>query len=138
MRVEPARSRRRSTWSGATVSTVQVRVASVASALPAASVARTRKVWAPWARPVSVRGEVQASQAPSSSLHSKVASGVGRAENASVAVVDATVPVGPESIVVSGATVSTVQVRVASVASVLPAASVARTRKVWAPWREPA
>ena len=114
------------------MSTVQVRVASVGSTLPAASVARTEKVCAPWASPVSARGEVQVCQAPSSSLHSKV-------EPASVelnemlALVEATVPVGPEPIVVSGATVSTVQVRVASVGSTLPAASVARTRKVCDP-----
>ena len=42
-------------------------------------------------------------------------------------------PVGPESIVVSGATVSTVKVRVAGVASTLPAASLARTSNVCAP-----
>ena len=51
------------------------------------------------------------------------------------------VPEGPPSSVVSGAVVSaggagvvsTVNERVAGVASVLPAASVARTEKVWAP-----
>ena len=37
---------------GATVSTVQVREAGEASTLPAASMARTWKVCAPWARPV--------------------------------------------------------------------------------------
>ena len=39
-------------------------------------------------------------------------------------------PVGPPVIVVSGATVSTVNERVAGDASVLPAASVARTENV--------
>ena len=39
-------------------------------------------------------------------------------------------PVGPPVIVVSGATVSTVNARVAGEASVLPAASVARTENV--------
>ena len=53
--------------------------------------------------------------------------------NANVAVVGCTVPDGPEVIVVSGAAVSTVKVRVAGVWSVLPAVSVARTLKVWAP-----
>ena len=43
------------------------------------------------------------------------------------------VPEGPDVIVVSGATVSTVKVRVAGVWSVLPVVSVARTLKVWAP-----
>ena len=40
------------------------------------------------------------------------------------------VPVGPELIVVSGAAVSTVNVRVAGVGSTLPAGSVARTENV--------
>ena len=40
---------------------------------------------------------------------------------------------GPESIVVSGAVRSTVQVWLAGVESVLPAGSVARTSKVWLP-----
>ncbi len=40
------------------------------------------------------------------------------------------VPVGPLVIVVSGAAVSTVNARVAGVASTLPAASVARTENV--------
>ena len=40
------------------------------------------------------------------------------------------VPVGPPVIVVSGAAVSTVNERVAGVASTLPAASVARTENV--------
>ena len=43
------------------------------------------------------------------------------------------VPVGPAVIVVSGGVVSTVKVRVAGVASVLPAGSVARTSKVCEP-----
>ena len=47
-----------------------------------------------------------------------------------VGVVTPIVPVGPESIVVFGAVVSTVNVRVAGEASTLPAASVARTRNV--------
>ncbi len=38
--------------SGAAVSTVQVKLAGEASALPAASMARTWKVWLPSARPV--------------------------------------------------------------------------------------
>ena len=96
---------------GATVSTVQVRVASLASTLPAASVARTRKVWLPSASPLSARGEVQLCQAPESSLHSNVAASSSESKP-TLAEADATVPLGPDSIVVSGATVSTVQVRV--------------------------
>jgi hypothetical protein len=40
---------------------------------------------------------------------------------------------GPDSIVVSGATVSTVHANVAALPSVLPAGSVARTSKLCAP-----
>jgi hypothetical protein len=59
--------------------------------------------------------------------------------NAKEALVDVTVPVGPDEIVVSGGVVSaggvvsTVKERVAGEASVLPATSVARTETVWAP-----
>ena len=54
-----------------------------------------------------------------------------------VALVLLTEPVGPFRFVVSGAIVSTVQVRVAGVASWLPAASMARTLKVCEPWARP-
>ena len=50
-----------------------------------------------------------------------------------LAVVVLIAPVGPVLIVVSGAAVSTVNVRVAGVASTLPAASRARTSNVCAP-----
>jgi hypothetical protein len=43
------------------------------------------------------------------------------------------VPLGPPVIVVSGASVSTVKVRVAAVPSTLPAASIARTENVYEP-----
>ena len=56
--------------------------------------------------------------------------------NVNVALVLLTEPVGPAVIVVSGATVSTVHVREAGEASVLPAASVARTWKVCDALRE--
>ena len=70
------------------------------------------------------RGEVQAANSPSSTLHSNVA----------VASLDEnTNGDGPESIVVSGAVVSTVNVLLAGVRSTLPVASVARTEKVWVP-----
>ena len=45
-------------------------------------------------------------------------------------------PGGPELIVVWGPTVSTVKLREAGLGSVLPAGSVARTSKVWAPSAE--
>ena len=64
------------------------------------------------------------------------------AEKVKVAEPDVTVPEGPESIVVSGGVVSaggtlTVQVLVAGDASVLPAASVARTLNVCDPFARP-
>ncbi len=54
-----------------------------------------------------------------------------------VALVLAVGPVGPLPIVVSGATVSTVQLREAGEASTLPAVSTARTWKVCAPCASP-
>src|SRR5947207_4814638 len=59
--------------SGAVRSTVQVWVAGEASVLPAASVARTSKVWLPsLSAGERVSGEVQAVQLPLSIRHSKV------------------------------------------------------------------
>ena len=74
-----------------------------------------------------------------SSEHWKVEP-VSFAANAKLAEDEVTVPEGPESIVVSGGVVSAgwiVQVRLAGVASTLPAASMARTRKVWLPAARP-
>jgi hypothetical protein len=59
------------------------------------------------------------------------------AVKAKAAVLEATVPVGPESIVVSGAAVSSVQVSSAGVGSALPAASIARARKLCGPSERP-
>ena len=80
-------------------------------------------------------GEVQEPYEPESSAHSNVAPGSFE-ENTKVAVVRAVVVAGPSSIVVSGAR-SIVQAWVAGLASVLPAASVARTRSVWSPAARP-
>ncbi len=113
---------------------VQLALAGVASALPAASVARTSAVWAPRASPVQVFGLVHALQLPPSMRHWKLAPA--SEVKVSVAEVELVVPDGPEPIVVSGAVVSTVHVRVAA-APVLPAASVARTSKVWPPSARP-
>jgi hypothetical protein len=55
-----------------------------------------------------------------------------------VAEVEFTVPDGPEVMVVSGGTVSTVQIREAGLESVFPTASVARTSNVWDPSERPA
>ena len=81
-------------------------------------------------------GELQAANAPPSSWHSnveppslelKVKSGLPELLGS----------FGWAVIVVFGAVVSTVQVKLAGVASVLPAASVARTSKVWEPSLRP-
>ena len=66
---------------------------------------------------------------PESSLHSNVEPD-SLEENVKVALVELVVPEGPESIVVWGAVVSTVQVLVAGVWSVFPTLSVARTENV--------
>jgi hypothetical protein len=71
-------------------------------------------------------------QLPESSRHSKLEP-ASFEEKLNVGLALATTPVGPESIWDCGATVSTVNEREAEVVSVLPAASVARTSKVWGP-----
>ena len=118
--------------SGAAVSTVKLRDAGVASTFPAASVARTSKVCAPSASDAVVSGVEHEPHAPPSTRHSKLEPGWS-AENANVGVASFVGPDGPLSIVVSGAAVSTVKLRDAGVGSTLPAGSVARTSKVWAP-----
>jgi hypothetical protein len=103
----------------------QVNVAGVASTLPAASRARTSKVWAPVARPVSTCGLVVATNVPPSRRDSKVA--VSFAANVKVATVEELTVGGPELIVVSGEATSTTHEWVAGVASTLPTESRART-----------
>ena len=83
-----------------------------------------------------MRGEVQGAQEAESSLQAKVepVSVEVKEKLAAVSVVEA----GGEAVIeVLGAVVSggstTVQLSVAGEASVLPAASVARTEKLWAP-----
>jgi len=94
---------------GGAVSTTQVKLAGVASVLPAASVAVTVNVWLPAARPLYEAGLVQAAAAPPSRTHWNVepASVEWNVKEAEVELVGL---VGPLSITVSGATVSTVQV----------------------------
>src|ERR671914_763962 len=115
---------------GAAVSTVIVRLAGLVSVLPAASVARTSNVCAPSDNAPVVYGEVQAVKAAVSTRHWKPAPA--SLENPNVGVESFVSPVGPESIDVCGAAVSTVIARLAA-APVLPAASVARTSNVCAP-----
>ncbi len=117
---------------GAVASTVNVRVAGDASTLPAASVARTLNVYAPSASEPRMRGDVHdchvPAVAPVSRRHSNVEP-VSLEENVNVGEFVVIVPVGPVSMVVFGAAVSTVNVRVAGVGSGLPA-EMARTEKV--------
>ena len=118
--------------SGATVSTVHVWAAGLASTLPAASVARTENVWLPSERRPIVSGLEHVAQAPASTRHSNVEPG-SLAENSKVGASSLDGSAGTSSSVVFGAAVSTVQVWEAGVASVRPAGSVARTWKVWLP-----
>jgi hypothetical protein len=69
-------------------------------------------------------------------LHSNVAP-ASADEKPNEAALDATVPLGPAVIEVSGAVVSTVQVRVAGVGSMLPAPFLARVVKVCGPLPSP-
>src|SRR5918999_1530883 len=117
--------------SGGVVSMVQVTLAGVTSVLPSASVARTEKGCSPSARPVSSTGEGHAAYPAPSSEHSKVAPA--SAEKLMIAEVLFVAPDGPASIVVTGAAVSTVHVRLAGVPSMLPASSMACTQKVCEP-----
>jgi Glu-tRNA(Gln) amidotransferase subunit E-like FAD-binding protein len=115
-----------------TVEIVQAKLAGVGSVLPAASVAVTVNVWFPSASPVYAFGLVQADPAPPSIVQLNVLpASVEVNEKLAFELFDGFV--GLEVIVVSGAAVSIVQVKLAGVASVLPAASVAATVNVWLP-----
>jgi hypothetical protein len=80
-------------------------------------------------------GDVQAEYAAPSREHSDVPASLD--VNSKLAAVAVVVPDGPAVIVVSGAIVSTVQVRVAGVGSMFPAGSFERTSKVWRPSASP-
>ena len=101
--------------------------------LPAASVARTWKVWLPAVKAGEIdSGLVQDVQLPPSTRHSKLEPPSEELKPKSgVVLLDGLD--GLESIVVFGAVRSTVQVWLAGVVSVLPAVSVARTSNVWLP-----
>ena len=118
--------------SGTTVSIVQVWPAGVGSTLPAASLARTLKLWLPSARLLVLWGEAQAVKAAASSEHSNIVpSSLLLKVNVALLLRDGLygLPVS----VVSGATVSTVQVWPAGVGSSNAAASMALTWNVWLP-----
>jgi hypothetical protein len=85
--------------------TFQVRLAGLWSVFPAASVARTLKVWDLLASPVYRVGEEQALKAAPSREHSKVELGSVE-ENVKRASLVFTVPDGPELMTVSGGVVS--------------------------------
>ncbi len=55
---------------GVVVSTTHVRSVGLASGIPAASMARTRKAWKPYLRSVCFLGEVHRLKTPPSMLHS--------------------------------------------------------------------
>jgi hypothetical protein len=116
---------------------LHVRVTGVGSTctLPAASMARAENVWLPCESPVNVAGSLHAVKAAPSSEHWNVTP-VSGDERSKVAVVEFTLPPGPETMLVSGATVSTVHPREAGVGSTLPAVSTARTSSVWRALRE--
>jgi hypothetical protein len=99
--------------------------------------ARTRKVWSPSASPARLSGLVHAPQAPPSSRHSNEEPASSE-ENSKVGAALELGSLGATSMVVSGAAESTVQAKLAGVASRLPAASLARTAKVWPPSARPA
>src|SRR5436309_632839 len=78
----------------------------------------------------------EASMLPASTAHSKRAPG-SLAANANAADDDATVPLGPAEMAVSGGVVSTSHAACAGEASALPAASSARTWKACCPSARP-
>jgi hypothetical protein len=117
---------------GATVSAGSERherCAGVASVLPAASTARTSSAWSPAEGAATCSGETQTANAPPSSRHSKLEPPSDDVKRKSTGPA-ATSPDGPSAIVVSGATVSTVQAARGGWGSTLPAASTARTSNV--------
>jgi hypothetical protein len=93
--------------SGAVVSTVQVKLAGLASVLPAASVAATWKVWDPCTRPVYACGLVHAALLPSSEQLNVEPAFV--EVNWKLALVTFVGFAGFDVIIVSGAVVSMVQ-----------------------------
>jgi hypothetical protein len=109
--------------------TVHVALAPGSSTLPAASVDRTSTRCVPMLSPETRYGLAQALHAPPSRRHSEVAP-PSFTVNVTEPLSDRDSSGGDDVIVVCGATVSTLNERVAGDASVLPAASVARTLTV--------
>jgi hypothetical protein len=118
--------------SGGVVSTVNERLAGDGSGFAAASIARTAKVCGPSVNALVVKGDVHDLNAAPSTLHSNVEP-VSLEEKPNCGVGLVVSPLGPESMDVSGGPVSTVKDALAGVASVFPAASLARTWNVCGP-----
>src|SRR3954468_15557986 len=123
-------------------STVHVRLAGVASVLPAASVARTSTVCLPPSSSPSFQPAAHGAHATVSTLslvslsrrHSNVELGSDEVElNVGVRSVDLPPSSGPTAIAVSGASASTVKARAAGVESSLPSVDFARTFSGGAP-----
>ena len=112
---------------GALVSTVKLRVAGVVSLLDAASMAYTLKVWLPSPSGPITFGLEQGEKGPPSTEHWRSELSLAEKPNWGVVSVIVEPLAGPESIVVFGGVVSTVNERDAGLRSVLPDVSVART-----------
>ena len=104
--------------------------------MPAASVALTENEWLPAAKPVYAVGLVQLAKAPPSSEHWNVEPASDDVKLKLALVTFVGLAGAPVSVVL-GAAVSTVQVRVAGVASVFESASVALTWNVCDPTERP-
>jgi hypothetical protein len=116
---------------GGTVSTVQALLA-VAPVLPAASVARTAKVWAPFGSPEYEAGLVHAENATPSRWHWKVNPG-SLSENTKFALVRLVEFAGPVPMAGAGGGVVSIVHEKAVGPPVWVSESVARTLKVWLP-----
>jgi hypothetical protein len=116
---------------GGTVSTVQPLLA-VAPVLPAASVARTAKVWAPSASPEYEAGLEHAEDVPPSLWHWKLSPG-SLSENTKLALMRLVKLAGPDPMAGAGGGVVSIVHEKAVGKPVWLSESVARTLKVWLP-----
>jgi hypothetical protein len=116
---------------GGTVSTVQALLA-VAPVLPAASVERTPKVWAPFGSPEYEAGLVHVENAPPSRRHWKLSPG-SLSANTKLALVRLVGFAGPEAMAGAGGGVVSIVHEKAVGPPVWLSESVARTLKVWLP-----